>query len=411
MGVVYRGVHEKLGRPTAIKVLSSTSDDPTFSARFINEARVQAGLHHPNVATLYDFREHRDELVIFMELVDGDSLDELIEKRAFTIDEALTIFASICEAIGYIHDNGIIHRDIKSQNAKLTSTGVIKLLDFGIAKDASSHGLTQTGGIIGTPNYLSPGQLQGHPASTQSDIWALGVLLYEMLTGQLPFSGNTLGELVMRITRAEFVPADRLNPAVPRNVANIIVKCLKKRPGDRYATVRALHADVRASLQSRHAVVEAQDLRTAVMRARERPRHAYGLSTTTSPSAVFPTSLTARTRMRLLIAGAIGGGALLILFVILGVYLIGGGDTPAQGAVNTIAGDDTLKSKAVKIDVDEGKATVVRDGRTIGTTPLEIDIRPGESIRLTLHRDGFEDKEIVATAAKSVWTHSLEPKD
>ena len=149
MGVVYRGVHEKLGRPTAIKVLGASCVDPAFKVRFMNEARLQAGLHHPNVATLYDFRDHGDELVIFMELVDGDCLDDLVGQRAFTIDEALTAFASICDAIAYIHDHGIIHRDIKTQNVKLTSDGVVKLLDFGIAKDAASHGLTQTGGVIG----------------------------------------------------------------------------------------------------------------------------------------------------------------------------------------------------------------------------------------------------------------------
>ena len=172
MGEVYAGVHEKLGRPAAIKVLGAAANDPTFKSRFFNEARLQANLHHPHIAALYDFQETGDQLLIFMEMVDGESLEDLVSRRAFTVEDALKVFVPICEAIGYIHQHGILHRDIKSQNVKLTSGGQAKLLDFGIAKDSSDqHGLTQTGGVIGTPHYLAPEQLDGKPASPQTDIW------------------------------------------------------------------------------------------------------------------------------------------------------------------------------------------------------------------------------------------------
>ena len=161
MGEVYLGVHEKLGRKAAIKILGAASSDESFKTRFFNEARLQASLHHPNIATLYDFKEQDEQLLIFMEFVDGESLEDIIERRSFTIEETLTVFAAICEAVEYIHKNGIVHRDLKSQNVKLTTSGAVKLLDFGIAKDGSSHGLTQAGGVIGTPNYLSPEQLDG----------------------------------------------------------------------------------------------------------------------------------------------------------------------------------------------------------------------------------------------------------
>jgi len=224
MGEVYLGLHEKLGRHAAIKILGSAAKDESFRTRFFNEARLQANLHHPNIATLYDFQQVGDELLIFMEYVDGESLDELVARRAFAVDDALKVFRSICEAVGYIHSNGIIHRDIKAQNVKLRSDGSVKLLDFGIAKDGASHGLTQTGGVIGTPTYLSPEQLRGGNATPQTDVWALGVLLYEMLTGKLPFEGDSIGGLVLKITSEAFEPPDRLNPAVPREVTKIVAR-------------------------------------------------------------------------------------------------------------------------------------------------------------------------------------------
>nr|MDQ3041818.1 serine/threonine protein kinase [Acidobacteriota bacterium] len=149
MGEVYLGVHAKIGRSAAIKVLNNTAADASFTTRFLNEARVQSSLQHPNVATLYDFQEIGDQLFIFMEFVDGESLEDLITRRAFTVEDALITFQSICEAIAFIHRHGIIHRDIKSQNIKLTAGGAVKLLDFGIAKDSVSHSMTQTGGVIG----------------------------------------------------------------------------------------------------------------------------------------------------------------------------------------------------------------------------------------------------------------------
>lgn len=401
MGVVYRGVHEKIGRETAIKVLASGSADPTFRTRFLNEARVHAGLHHPNIATLYDFRESQDELLIFMELVDGESLENLIARRVFTIDEALTVFLSVCEAVAYLHENGTIHRDIKSQNVKLTSSGVVKVLDFGIAKDAASHTLTQTGGVIGTPNYLSPGQLHGKPASARSDIWALGVLLYEMLTGQLPFRAETLGELVVKIADARYAPPDKLNPAVPRRAVSVITKCLRKDPAARYQSVRDLISDVRTTLDERRGKVVPSDLQTAVIRAGEHSA-IPAAAVTTSPSEIFPTGLTPRTRARLLLASIVGGGAFLLVLVVLGLYLLlGPGETVAH----------TEGSSPVKIDVFEGKATVIRDGRVIGSTPYSLNVGPDETVTLTLRREGFEDKEINVTSGEGAVTYEMDPEE
>jgi serine/threonine-protein kinase len=405
MGEVYLGLHEKLGRPAAIKILGAAASDPTFKTRFFNEARVQAGLHHPNIAALYDFREEAGQLFIFMEFVDGESLEDLIKRRAFTVDETLEVFGAICEAIAYIHRNGVVHRDIKSQNVKVSSAGVVKLLDFGIAKDSASHGLTQTGGVIGTPTYLSPEQLSGQPATARADIWALGVLLYEMLTGRPPFQGDTLGGLVLQISNAEFAAPETINPAVSREVAGLVRKCLKKDPGSRYQTADELAEAVRKALNKENAPTVIAGFKKT-----------FGFKADAVPATLVSTEPAARPAKRLpwgLIAFT--GSAILLLFVavITGIWMMSGSGTAQTSATTGNLSTTPAKGNLrVRVDVDEGKATVVRNGQTLGTTPLDLDASLGENVGLTLRREGYGDKNVnlEITNGKKVFTFSLKAK-
>jgi serine/threonine-protein kinase len=417
MGEVYLGTHEKLGRPAAIKVLGAIATDESFRTRFFNEARLQANLHHPNIATLYDFQQLGDELLIFMEYVDGESLDDLVTRRAFTVDEALVTFRSICEAVGYMHSHGVVHRDIKAQNVKLRADGSAKLLDFGIAKDETSHGLTQTGGIVGTPNYLSPEQLRGNKASPQTDIWALGVLLYEMLTGKLPFEGDSLGGLVLKITSEPFEPADRLNPAVPREVARIVAKCLEKDPASRYRSVQELVAALNSAIQNRGKAPETigDSLRKTFAAVRsqtpaqtDEPYRSEELSTWDAPRPEKPFPIG--------IVAAIGGVlAVLVVVIVVGAFWMMGGDSVTAngtgGKTNSANAPAPGNTQRVRVDVDEGKAQVIRDGQVLGTTPLDIDVASGDRPNVTLRRDGFEDKtvQIEPASGKKVLTFSLKP--
>ena len=179
MGEVYRAVHGKIGRVAAVKVLTQATQSAGFRERFSNEARIQASLQHPNIATLYDFCEVAGQPCIIMEYVDGETIaDRLAAHGPPSTLEAAYIFEKVVEAIDYIHRHGIIHRDIKSNNVKISSTGQVKLLDFGIAKGQTSPGLTEVGSVVGTLHYLAPELIRGGVADARGDIWALGVLLY-----------------------------------------------------------------------------------------------------------------------------------------------------------------------------------------------------------------------------------------
>lgn len=253
MGEVYHFYHERLSRSVAVKVLSQNifiQDD--HKTRFINEARLHSRLQHPNIANFIDFQEVGTDLLIFMEFVDGEGLQSLIKRKFFSVEESLRHFESIVEAISYVHSNGIIHRDIKVENIKLTINGVPKLLDFGIAKDPFSQNLTKVGGLLGTPNYLAPEQFENKPASEQTDIWSLGVLLYKMLTGILPFEGQYLQEIMINTVHGRFDPPEKINPAIPRNVCKIINKCLEVNLNKRYKNTNDLLIDVRQVLNERY---------------------------------------------------------------------------------------------------------------------------------------------------------------
>lgn len=422
MGEVYLGIHEKLGRKAAIKILGAGSSDESFKTRFFNEARLQASLHHPNIAALYDFQELDDQLLIFMEFIDGESLEDLVERQAFAIDDTLKAFQSICEAVGYIHQNGIVHRDIKSQNVKMSATGTAKLLDFGIAKDSSSLGLTHTGGVIGTPNYLSPELLEGKPATPRSDVWALGILLYEMLTGRKPFDGDTLGSLVLQITTAQFVPPDSINPAVPREVAAVVKRCLKKEAADRYANADEIAAEVCRIVERRGSGAKAHGSTFGFLNAAVASDTIFAADSGAAYSDNAGGSSSAGRPTMLYVAAGSAVAVLLLIVVAVGGFWAFSGNTdaaksaaPVQTASKNVNTQQPIATKAgarIRVDLDEGKAEVLRNGQSLGTTPLDVDVAAGETPKLTLHRDGFEDKDvsIESGGGKKVFTFSLKPK-
>ena len=384
MGEVYRGMHAKIGRVAAIKVLTvAARREPDFVERFFNEARIQASLQHPNIATLYDFLEFQGQPCIVMEYVDGQTLcDRVRPYGALHPAEALQIFAAVVDAVAYVHRHGIIHRDIKSNNIKISSGGQVKLLDFGIAKGSTSPGLTATGSVVGTLEYISPEQLTTGTADPRSDIWALGVLLYEMVTGRVPFEAQTLGALCDKIGRVEYAAPRAVNPTVPVEVASIIARCLRKNPAERYQTAQALLEDTRRAAE-----------------ALSRPPGTGRAPSGVSPARPAGDSWLGRNWLKL--TGVAAVAVTLLVFASAGLYFALSDPGAAQvnaNAAPAVSGGSAnagVKMKTVRIEMLDGPAQVWRGSDKLGEgKEVAFPARVGEQVTLTLRRDGYEPKTV-----------------
>lgn len=247
MGNVYRAVDTRLGREVAIKTLSSVFDgDPNFLRRFRNEARAAATLNHPNVATIYAVDEYDNRPFIAMEYVEGKTLDHYFSEEGVDIDIFKRWFTPVIDAIGQAHAKGVIHRDIKPGNIMVTNEGVPKVLDFGLAyfqestlkSHSSNVDITQDGQVIGTPSYMSPEQAEGKDIDHRTDVFSLGVVMYEALTGARPFKGDSNAETISNLLKTEPIPPVELRPTVPLPVSRVVTKCIQKDPSDRPQSMR-----------------------------------------------------------------------------------------------------------------------------------------------------------------------------
>jgi serine/threonine protein kinase len=279
MGVVYLAKDPVIGRLVAVKTIrnSQTEDDDSesreFRERFVREAQTAGILSHPNIVTIHDIGEDTESRTSFiaMEYIEGRNLKSLLtDKKKFSWDEVADLIAQIGEALDYAHRKGIIHRDIKPANILMTTDGKIKITDFGIAKVASSN-LTTTGQFLGTPNYMSPEQVSGAPVDGRSDIFSLGVVLYEMLTNRKPFSGDNLTAISYKIVHEDFTPPGDLSPDIPQEFNPIVARAMAKDPWNRYQRGKdmalALY-QLKAHLEEQKAL---QDLGTMVSAAENLP--------------------------------------------------------------------------------------------------------------------------------------------
>ncbi len=248
MGEVWRARDTVLGREVAVKVLKQEfADDPTFRARFEAEARHAAGLHHPGIASVFDYGVLADAGTpyLVMELVEGKPLSELLASgQPFDPEQARAIALQVADALAVAHAAGVVHRDVKPANLLVTPDGQVKITDFGIARAVDSVAYTQTGQIVGTPHYLSPEQARGESATSASDVYALGVVLFECLAGRRPFVADTPIATALAHIR-EDVPA--LPDSVPADLAAVVQRALVKDPAERYADGSALAAALRGS--------------------------------------------------------------------------------------------------------------------------------------------------------------------
>lgn len=250
MANVYKAHDVILNRTVAVKVLRPQfSDDEEFIRRFRREAQAATSLSHPNVVNIYDVGEERNVYYIVMEYVDGLTLKQLIQQRGtLPIEETVNIMMQIASAIAHAHANQIVHRDIKPHNILISDKGEAKVTDFGIARAMTSATITHTNSVMGSVHYLSPEQARGGLVNEKSDIYSLGIVLYEMVTGRVPFSGDTAVSIAIKHLQTEVPSPKKYNPALPQSIENIILKATAKDPFHRYTNVREMESDLHTSL-------------------------------------------------------------------------------------------------------------------------------------------------------------------
>jgi serine/threonine-protein kinase len=255
MGAVYKARDPMMDRVVALKtILASALTGPLaadYRERFFREARAAGRLAHPGIVTVYDVSEQEGTPFLVMELIEGRTLEKILESgERFDTERVMELGRQLAEALDYAHKSGVIHRDIKPANIMVTADGHPKITDFGVAKLTAAQ-VTTTGQLLGTPAFMAPEQFTGAPIDGRADLFALGVMLYWLATGDRPFTGETLMAMSYKIVHTEAVPPRKINPAIPRDLENVIMKCMEKDPAERYQSGEALARDLRTMREGR----------------------------------------------------------------------------------------------------------------------------------------------------------------
>ena len=250
MANVYLARDTILDRKVAVKVLrGDLAGDEKFVRRFQREALSASSLSHPNIVEIYDVGEDEGNFYIVMEYIEGKTLKQLIKKRGvLTLPETMDIILQLLDALASAHDSYIIHRDIKPQNIMIKESGLVKITDFGIAMALNNASLTQTNSVMGSVHYLPPEQASGKGSTIRSDIYSLGILMFEMLTGKMPFKGDSAVEIALKHMKEPLPSPKEINPVIPQSVENIILKAAAKNPKNRYRDVREMAEDIKTCL-------------------------------------------------------------------------------------------------------------------------------------------------------------------
>ena len=358
MGEVYRVEEIATGQVWALKTLPQAREGSELWRRFMNEGQIHSGLDHPGIAAFREMFLFGTEPCIVMEYVDGETVNERLARlRRFDPVEAAQVLADVADVLGYLHAKGIVHRDLKSSNIKINSAGNVKLLDFGIARMEGRQRLTRIGAVMGTPETLAPELLDGRPAGMRTEIWGLGVLGYEMVTGLMPFMGATDEDLYEAVRTRDPEPPSRFNSAVSPQFDEVLLRCLDKNPAKRYGSSAELSSVLRRG-------------------------------TGNSTPAVF-TKLKSMPRRRAI-------WAIAILAFLFAIYYFGSG-----GA--------TEDRQTVTIDAADGPADVYANGERVGKTPFRMRARMGQSIQLELRRPGYADQPVeFDVSERKVYSYTLQ---
>src|SRR5438067_7401224 len=251
MGIVYKAVDPVIGRTVAVKTIRLSEEGTGLKhdellARFQTEARAAGLLTHPNIVVVFDAGEEDGLYYITMELVEGKSLQALLDGgHSFPLPRTLRILDQTCNALQFAHERNVVHRDIKPANLMLTADDTIKITDFGTAKILQFGAAQQTSHVMGTPSYMSPEQVKGRAVDGRSDIFSLGVMLYEMVTGEKPFPGQNITTVIYKIVNEEPVPPRQIDPSIHPGISAVVMRALEKEPEQRYQNCREMLEDLR----------------------------------------------------------------------------------------------------------------------------------------------------------------------
>lgn len=388
MGEVYKAFHPGLNRLAAVKLLFQKE----HAERFKNEAYIQSSVSHPNIARLYEYTVTGDMPCIIMEFVEGITLDAYIFRQG-RINNAETkkILRQIVSALKYLHQQNILHRDIKPQNFKIEKDGTVKMLDFGISKSKYTPKLTQMGFVVGTTEYMAPEQFD-HKVEKASDIWSLGVMAYEMLTGHLPFQSDNQLLLRSQISKGKFTDPKILVPQISAELMGIIERCLKSNPSGR------------PTAEEIESLLSGEEVKKRI-------------SNPSLPSVKIPQQ-----------AQWIYGIAFLVIVIAL-VFIISSGPgsssavLPSQDTItnevennNPVRKEEkpTVREEKLKINVPSvNNAVIVMPDGSIRPLPAEFMGKEGESIEFTIRAEGYEDKKVklMFTPRRTTYEYNLEKKN
>ncbi|HEX5063335.1 MAG TPA: serine/threonine-protein kinase [Kofleriaceae bacterium] len=399
MAVVYRAVQDPLGRTVAIKALkTSAAAEENVVTRFEREAKSLANLQHENIIHVYDFHRERGAMFIVMEYVQGIDLYDLLEKCGrLPYDVAAIIAMQVARALDYVHYRGIVHRDIKPANIMIARTGGVKVMDFGIARDQSFGDLTEAGTGIGTPAYMSPEQVLGDKLDARSDIFSLGVVLYQMVTGKKPFVEDERKSAMHKIRLEKHESARSVNPEVPRELNNIIDRCLEKQPRDRWRSAQHMVMALERFL-SRHVEMNHHARLVLFMRAQnvitelEAEEYLNPAALGAGAGALQQPNLQARNVVRAgFVAHGIVAGVLLLFLGLIHVAPVSA--TPQSEALLA----KERKRGYLRIDAHPW-ARVFVDDKEVGVTPIgePFELREG-SHKIRFEHDWYEPVERTIT--------------
>ncbi len=389
MADVYLARDQLLDRPVAVKVLfAEFARDPSFVERFRREAQAAANLSHPNIVAIYDWGQEDDTYFIVMEYVDGQSLREVLRSRGkLPVHESVQIAAEIAGALAYANRSGVVHRDVKPGNVLITPGGVVKVTDFGIARAGTSEALTQTGSVMGTATYFSPEQAQGLPVDGRSDVYSLGVVLYEMLTGAPPFSGDTPIAVAYKHVREEPSAPSRQVPGLSPDLERIVLTAMAKDPDSRYQSADDLRTDLLRFLRGQPPIAAPVTAEIAAITGDYTAAQPTVAAPAVPPAATGRVTQTEERRSRRGPIIAVIALLVVIAAVVAALLLTRGGSGPKVTVPNVVgqqeaAARTTLENAGFKVKVDH-VANAAATGTVLSQDPAAAS-RAGKGSTVTL---------------------------